>query len=324
MKEKVELFPADLNNKAHICFHLLLELYHTGNAFRQNDVVRKTGASRSEVSKCVIGMIEDGLLEQVGTRKKQLTEKGYLLASAYHNRYELALTYAKAIFRDEKTAAHHAEVMALMFAEPFFHTKNLQRSSLTKKMAGYMEFDGALLCKTAASGIYPVSVSLMKILEASLPEGMHAGMGHPGAAMGHPAGMGHPAAKQKQEPLTQTEIYRFVGREQHSMADEAFLHAATIQIQKGQGVLKLHCQTIRKPSMQDGRMMEGRAHTAEYFDGTEFVACEFQGDEVLIPLEHFNFNNICGQFLGKLVIRFTCTVGEQNMPLRPAVLIMSI
>lgn len=72
MKEKVELFPADLNNKAHICFHLLLELYHTGNAFRQNDVVRKTGASRSEVSKCVIGMIEDGLLEQVGTRKMLL------------------------------------------------------------------------------------------------------------------------------------------------------------------------------------------------------------------------------------------------------------
>ena len=49
-----------------------------------------------------------------------------------------------------------------------------------------------------------------------------------------------------------------------------------------------------------------------------------QGDEVLIPLEHFNFNNICGQFLGKLVVRFTCTVGEQNMPLRPTVLMMSI
>ncbi len=72
MKEKVELFPADLNNRVHICFRLLLELYHTGNAFRQNDVVCKTGASRSEVSKCVIGMIEDGLLEQVGIRKKLL------------------------------------------------------------------------------------------------------------------------------------------------------------------------------------------------------------------------------------------------------------
>lgn len=311
MKEKVELFPADLNNKAHICFHLLLELYHTGNAFRQNDVVHKTGASRSEVSKCVIGMIENRLLEQIGTRKKQLTEKGYLLASAYHNRYELALTYARAIFRDEKTAAYHAEIMALMFAEPFFHTKNLQRSSLTKKMAGYMEFDGAMLCKTAASGIYPVSISLMKILETSSPEEMH-------------ADIGHPAIKPKQKPLTQNDIYRFVGREQHSMADEAFLHTATIQIQKGQGVLKLHCQTIRRPSMQDGKMMEGRAHTAEYFDGTEFITCTFQGDEVLIPLEHFNFNNICGQFLGKLVVRFTCTVGEQNMPLRPAVLMMSI
>ena len=71
-------------------------------------------------------------------------------------------------------------------------------------------------------------------------------------------------------------------------------------------------------------LMEGQARLVEFFNGEQFVECEFNGDNVDIPLDCFHFIKVNGAYRGKLIMRFACTVGERFMPISAALLEMAI
>lgn len=308
MKE-ISLFEDVVNRKALIRFKLLLNYYHNGEQARNADIVEKMCVAKSEVSACVTELMQCGYLENAGNRKKRLTDKGYILATEIHGKYELSLTLMREIFvDDEEKAIRNAEIMTITMTNEVcdYLTNQKSHGILVDTMKRFTKFKGKILCEKAEPGIYQVEISFMKILDSNYIRLKKQAKNTPEV---------NPEYK-----ITDNDVYAFV--EEFSMADMAFVTPAYLHFDHGNGYLHLHRRMMREKS-HDGYELEGKALSVAVFDGKEFVECPFSGDDVKIPVKYFYFIRSCGEIIGKATMRFMSDV-VNHMPPRVAKVIIKL
>lgn len=335
-----ELVKEVVNRKARIYFKLLMNWYHRKEKAKNTDIMEEIRTTKSEVSACVTDLVKQGYVKDIGGKKKQLTEMGFSIAEAYHQRFELAKTFTHTVYSDSKIADDMAEILALTQGEEMFGidvTKHVT-SPLSEIMKEHMEFTGLELSKAVEKGIFKVNIQFLTIPDGKAKmrkimrmftvnqnnnsEDMTQHFMHESMQSNMHSQIGAMERFSDSDPLLcNNDIFTFT--ETYSMANRAFIRTPHIKIIDGKGRLCLHRKVIHEKTA-DGKLMEGQAKLVEYFDGERFVSCSFDGDDVDIPLDCFHFCKVNGTYHGKLIMRFGCTVGQNHMPISAAMIEMAI
>lgn len=330
-----------VNRKARIYLKLLLNLYHRKENAKNSDIMEQIKTTKTEVSACLTDLIKQGYVKNIGGKKKQLTEMGAVVAEEYHRRYENAKVMTNLVYTNPADVDEYAEILALTQGDELFSidTNKMLESPLSDIMKERLEFSGAELSQEVGKGIFKVNIQfltipdgkakmrkIMRLIKETQKHTENMSSEHPSdISKGHPHAHGMVMPDEQfsdSDPLLcNNDIYAFV--ETYSMANSAFIRTPYVKIIEGKGRLCLHRKVIHEKT-EDGMLMEGQARLVEFFNGEQFVECEFNGDNVDIPLDCFHFIKVNGAYRGKLIMRFACTVGERFMPISAALLEMVI
>ena len=146
--------------KKTIKFKLLLYYFHSqdGEKRKLKSVADEAGTTKSEITKGIAALVEEGLLERDDAKNVHLTEVGRKAAEEYHRNYQTAIFCLQKIF-DPDTVKIYAERIAMQFEADeimkIFSTGVFAKKS-SEKLAGYQNLDGKHLCELIGDGNFTV------------------------------------------------------------------------------------------------------------------------------------------------------------------------
>lgn len=298
-----------------IRWRVVLAYYHEDKP-KMVDIAKGNGLTKPEVTKAVQELEKEGILEKNGSKNISLTDTGYEIAQKYHRKYEIAYANLEDSFNNEAKVSQAAHMVAMTFPDEYFERRSVSNNAkaLMKKLEGYFTFDGKQFCEAVEDGTYPISFTLLTVPHPfnrnSVPTHSHGCESHEVINKEITA----------EDLLDEDRAFK----ERNSMANFGFVHPTVIKIKNDIGYLHLHRVLMAQRSMKTGEMMSGKANCVEYFDGTKFVKCQINGDDIEVPLEYFWFCRQENLMQGKLRMRFECTVNEVHMPPGEAVMVITI
>ena len=332
--------------KKIIRFKTLLHLYHHPDDYKLNAIAIEVETNKSDITKCVNLLAEEGLVEKTGYRDIQLTDKGKYIASSYHRKYEMAHNSLKQRF-DPEAAQWYAESLAMQFDEDEIvkiFSIGAYAKKLTDKLSSYQVLDGSKFCELIDNGSFAVQFTIDPIFNPM--SHMHA---QPDtvtvekelAEFWRNRSKDNPERKKRRSDADKSEAFEeFLGvlikkiqsiffkrylsykeTKSISMANQAFLHPAFCQIENKKGCLRLHRIVITERGMR-GTILTCKASVVRYYDGNEFVDCPFDGDDVQIPLDHFKFTRYGDCLIGKQIMQFKAECDEADMPISVAEIVV--
>ena len=343
--------------KKIIKFKLLLYYFHSqdGEKRKLKSVADEAETTKSEVTKGIAALVEEGLLEKDDSKNVHLTESGRRAAEEYHRNYQTAVFCLQKSFEPDMVKIY-AEKIAMQFDTDeimkIFST-GVFAKKYSDKLAEYHNLDGKLLCELLGNGNFTVPFKIDPVFNPTSP--MYRKPDEPSleakladfwrrrskeVAEERKAGINTednnalPQEKSSDFERFFTEIVGETSRiffqkylnykeiKNVSMADEAFIHPAICQISDHKGHIKLHRQTIKKTGMR-GTTMTCKAEFLKYYNGEEFVECPFTGDDVDVPMEHFKFTRYGDVLIGKLLLQFKAECDVLDMPVSVAELVVS-
>lgn len=346
----LELF----QKKKIIRFKLLIHFYHDGENTQLKQVANEVNTNKSEVTKCVNALVEEGILEKVGYRATRLTEIGYLLASECHRKYQIAFVSLQSRF-DEETSSAYAESLAMQFDDEEIikiFSNGVSAEKITEKLTNHQKIDGREFCELIENGNFAVPFTIEPVFnpmsrmhntfdERSLAKeladywhGRSAGRTKR-IAEKEKADEHNNASSEKKNPFVdfleeiikkaQSIFFRkyleFKEEKSISMANKAFLHPAICKIENKKGCIKMHRIVITEKGMR-GSVLTCKADIVRYFNGSEFIDCPFKGDDVEIPFEHFKFTRYGNCLIGKQMMQFKAECDVAEMPISIAELVI--
>ena len=332
-----------------IRFKLLLFFYHDDEKKKLKTVADEADTIKSEVTKAISSLIEEGLLERDETKTVHLTERGIIVADDYHRRYQLAEFALKRSF-DADTAKTYAERIAMQFDADEISTIfsiGAYARKIDNNLSAYLTLDGKHFCELIKDGGFAVPFTIDSVFKPTSQ--MHKKPDAPSleeelAAFWHTRSKElseeRKAAGQQKPSNTDGQFENFLKEiitkmkqiffkkyleykeeKNISMADEGFLHPAYCQITDGKGYIKLHRIMIKKTGMR-GSTLNCKAEFLKYFDGKEFIDCPFVGDDVEIPMDHFKFTRYGDCLIGKQLLQFKAECDVRDMPVSMAEIVV--
>lgn len=120
-------------------------------------------------------------------------------------------------------------------------------------------------------------------------------------------------------------LFRLSGEDGLSMGDSGFVKPACLKKTRSGIWLELQRKEMQAPSGRDGQMMTGRLDSLRYEADSILEDAPLKGNTLRIPLDAFRFvGENQSEFIGKLHVTVTCSVGSEHMPERTAMLVIWI
>ncbi len=334
--------------KKIIKFKLLLYYFHDDPNKKLKTVADEAGTTKSEITKGIAALVEDGLLEKGDARTTHLTESGRRFAEEYHRKYQIAESSLRRQF-DKETAKEYAEKIAMQFDfDEIIKIFSIGAfsSKISDNLSEYQFLDGKQFCSLIGEGGFAVPFTIDPVFNPTSP--IHHAPNSPAIeeelasfwrtrskelatekktgrkTSKNAEGQFESFLKEIMEQAKALFFKRYLVYKENknvSMADEAFLHPAFCQISDNSGYIKLHRITIKKKGMS-GNVLTCKAEFLKYFNGIEFVECPFIGDDVEIPLEHFKFTRYGDCMIGKQLLQFKAECDVKDMPVSVAELVV--
>lgn len=339
--------------KKIIRFKVLMHILHYGDKTKFNKIAEEVESNKSEITKCVNTLVEEGLLKKVGYRSIQLTTRGMQLADEYHRKYQIALVSLQRYF-DDDTAKSYAESLAMLFESDEIgkiFDAGFSMKKITQKMTNHQNLDGAEFCKLMESGSFTIPFTIDPVFNpksTNRASGIHS-VSEELADFWHERSK-EMASERKSNPENETvpdqptskrtmfveflneiikkaqSIYferylQFRESKYVSMANRAFLHPGFCQITDSHGTIKLHRVVITEQGMRN-TTLTCKAEIVRYYDGKEFVDCPFVDDDVSIPMDHIRFTRYGDTMIGKLLLQFKAECDVIDMPISIAELVL--
>ena len=173
-----------MNSKEELKFRILICLYKTQDTGNSVTGISKTlQKEKYEISRSMIQMEKEGLVDRSDNRAPKLTEKGKERAEYYQARIDVVLNHLLYVGVDLEHAKQDSYILALRCSDAMIEVmkKNDERYRVRRKLRGRKKFDGATLCKEMRDGTYefPFIVYRDKLKENSIISMANRAFEHP-------------------------------------------------------------------------------------------------------------------------------------------------
>ena len=149
-----------MDSKEELKLRILICLYKTQDTGNSVTGISKTlKREKYEISRSMIQMEKEGLVDRSDNRAPKLTEKGKSKAEYFQKRIDVVLNYLLYEGVDLEHAKEDSYIMALRGSDAMIKSleKNDERYRVRRKLRGRKKFDGATLCKEMRDGTYEFS-----------------------------------------------------------------------------------------------------------------------------------------------------------------------
>lgn len=146
-----------MNAKEELKFRILICLYKTQATGNSVTGISKTlQKEKYEISRSMIQMEKEGLVDRTDNRNPKLTEKGKEKAEYYQERINVVLNHLLYSGVDLEHAKQDSYILALRCSEEMIEVmkKSDERYRVRRKLCGRKKFDGATICKELRDGTY--------------------------------------------------------------------------------------------------------------------------------------------------------------------------
>ena len=146
-----------MDSKEELKFRILICLYKTQNIGNSVTGISKTlQKEKYEISRSMIQLEKEGLVDRSDNRAPKLTEKGKKKAEYFQDRIDVVLNHLLYEGLDLENAKQDSYVLALRCSDAMITNlkKNDERYRVRRKLRGRKKFDGATLCKEMRDGTY--------------------------------------------------------------------------------------------------------------------------------------------------------------------------